>query len=132
MEIAGPVYADLWVSTDAEDTDFMAKLVDVHPDGYEAIVLDQALRLRYRDSLEKPVRAEKNQPYLIRIGLWSTALVFQPGHRIALHVTSSNWPRFERHSNTWNPSPSYEQVVTANNRVYKDKGRPSALVLPVR
>ena len=110
----------------------MAKLVDVYPDGYEAIVLDQALRLRYRDSLEKPVRAGKNQPYRIRIGLWSTALAFQRGHRIALHVTSSNWPRFERHSNTWNPAPSYEQAVTAHNRVYRDERHASALVLPVR
>ncbi|HKA00114.1 MAG TPA: CocE/NonD family hydrolase C-terminal non-catalytic domain-containing protein [Candidatus Solibacter sp.] len=82
--------------------------------------------------MKEPARPEKNQPYRIRISLWSTALVFQSKHRIALHVTSSNWPRFERHSNTWNPAPSYEQAVTANNRVYKDKERPSALVLPVR
>ena len=64
--------------------------------------------------MKEPVRPEKNQPYRIRISLWSTALVFQSKHRIALHVTSSNWPRFERHSNTSNPAPSYEQAVTAN------------------
>jgi len=81
----------------------MAKLVDVYPNGNEALVLDQALRLRYRDSFEHPVRSEKNQPYRIRVQLWSTALQFQPGHKIALHISSSNSPRFERHSNTWMP-----------------------------
>ena len=131
VEIAGPVYADLWVATDAEDTDFMAKLVDVYPNGYEALVLDQALRLRYRDSLEHPVRSDKNRPYRIRIDLWSTALRFQTGHKIALHVSSSNSPRFERHSNTWLPTASYSDAFTAHNRVYRDKDHASALVLPV-
>ena len=119
------------MATDAEDTDFMAKLVNVYPNGYEALVLDQPFRLRYRDSLEHPVRSEKNQAYRIRINLWSTALRFQTGHKIALHVSSSNSPRFERHSNTWIPTASYSDAVTAHNRVYRDKDHPSALVLPV-
>ncbi len=131
VEITGPIYADLWVSTDAEDTDYMAKLVDVYPNGYEAMVMDQALRLRYRDSFEHPVRAEKDKPYRVRIDLWSTALRFQPGHKIALHVSSSNSPRFERHSNTWLPVPSYKEAAVAHNRVYRDKDHASALVLPV-
>ena len=131
VEIAGPVYADLWVATDAEDTDFMAKLVDVYPNGNEALVLDQALRLRYRDSFEHPVRVEKNTPYRVRIDLWSTALRFQAGHKIALHISSSNSPRFERHSNTWLPTASYADSAVAHNRVYRDMDHASALVLPV-
>ena len=131
VDIVGPVTADLWVATDAEDTDFMAKLVDVYPDGYEALVLDQAFRLRYRESLEKPVRAAKNMPYRITVNLWSTALRFLPGHKIAIHIASSNSPRFERHSNTWEPVDSYERAAVAHNRVYRDREHPSALLLPV-
>jgi len=85
VEIAGHVVAKLAVSTDAEDTDFMVKLVDVYPNGYEALVLDEAQRLRYRDGLE-PKRAEKGKVYHISVDLWSTALTFNTGHKIAIHV----------------------------------------------
>ncbi len=129
IEIAGRVTAELAVSTDAEDTDFMVKLVDVYPNGYEALVLDEAFRLRYFESLLKPMRVEKNKAYPIKIDLWSTALVFNAGHKIAVHVSSSNSPRFEAHSNTWEPVKSYDQAVKANNTVFID-GR-SKLVLPV-
>jgi len=129
IEIAGHVMAELAVSTDAEDTDFMVKLVDVYPNGYEALVLDEAFRLRYWKSLLTPMRVEKNKAYPITIDLWSTALVFNTGHKIAVHVSSSNSPRFEAHSNTWEPVKSYDQAVKATNTVFID-GR-SRLVLPV-
>jgi putative CocE/NonD family hydrolase len=129
VEIAGHVTAELSVSTDAEDTDFMVKLIDVYPNGYEALVLDEAFRLRYFESLLKPMHVEKNKVYPITVDLWSTALVFNTGHKIAVHVSSSNSPRFEAHSNTWEPLKSYDQAVKANNTVFID-GR-SKLVLPV-
>ncbi len=121
--------AELAVSTDAEDTDFMVKLVDVYPNGYEALVLDEAYRLRYWKSLLTPMHVEKNKVYPITVDLWSTALVFNAGHKIAVHVSSSNSPRFEAHSNTWDPVKSYDQAVKATNTVFID-GR-SKLVLPV-
>lgn len=128
IEIAGNVEAELTVSTDAEDTDFMVKLVDVYPNGYEALVLDQAYRLRYHAGFEKASRVEKGKAYTIRVNLWPTALVFNKGHRIAVHVSSSNAPRFERHSNTWAPVRSYDQAVVANNTVHIGN---SKLLLPV-
>ena len=128
VEIAGNVEAELTVSTDAEDTDFMVKLVDVYPNGYEALVLDQAYRLRYHDGFEKPSRVEKGKAYTIRLDLWPTALVFNKGHRIAVHVSSSNAPRFERSTNTWAPLRSYDQAVVAHNTVHLGKSR---LLLPV-
>lgn len=131
VEIAGQVFAELEVSTDAEDTDFMAKLVDVYPNGYEAIVLDQPFRLRYHAGFDKASRVEKGKVYKIRIDMWSTALVFNKGHKIALHVSSSNAPRFEPHSNTWKPVKSYEQAVVARNTVHRSAKNPSRLLLPV-
>ncbi len=129
VEITGPLSAELVVSTDAPDTDFMVKLVDVYPNGYEALVNDGAFRLRYVDGYDKQVRAVRGKQYTISVDLWATALVFNTGHKIAVHVTSSNFPRFERHTNTWEPLTSYDQSVTATNTVVLD-GR-SRVILPV-
>ncbi len=52
VTIQGQVLFKLWAATDAPDTDFMVKLVDVYPDGYEALILDSALRTRYRKGRE--------------------------------------------------------------------------------
>ena len=131
VEIAGRVVAELSVSSDAEDTDFCVKLVDVYPNGYQALVLDQAFRLRYREGFEKARRAEPGKIYPIKVDLWSTALVFNKGHKIALHVAGSNAPRFEPHSNTWEPVASYDQAVKAKNTIYRRAGAASRLMLPV-
>ena len=129
VEVVGPLSADLTVSTDAADTDFTVKLVDVYPNGYEAIVNDGAFRLRYVDGFDKQTHIKPGQPYVITVNLWSTALVFNTGHKIALHVSSSNFPRLERHTNTWEPVSSYNQSVKATNTVFLNGG--SRLVLPV-
>jgi len=129
IEIAGPLSAELAVSSDAPDTDFMVKLVDVYPNGYEALVQDGAFRLRYINGFDKQSRTQPGTEYTIKVDLWSTALVFNAGHKIAVHVSSSNFPRFEKHSNTWEPLPSYDQSVKATNTIVLD-GR-SRVVLPV-
>jgi predicted acyl esterase len=130
-EIAGPVHVDLLVSTDGPDTDFIVKLVDIYPDGYEALVLDQAMRLRYRDGFDAPKPAEPNQPYALSFDLGNTALVFNKGHRIAVHVQSTNYPRFEPHSNTWDPVENIEQARVATNRLLLGTPKGSRLILPV-
>jgi len=131
VEIAGPVVAELAVSTDAEDTDFTVKLVDVYPNGYEALLLDQACRLRFREGLNRMVRAEKDKIYSVKVNLWSTAVVFNKGHKIAIHVSSSNAPRFEPHSNTWEPLASYDQAIKARNTVHHGPQAASKVLLPV-
>jgi predicted acyl esterase len=131
--IAGPVSMDLWAATDGPDTDFMVKLVDVYPDGYEAIVLDTALRTRYRkgrnpDDIEMMT---PNAPEKLTLDLWDTAITFEKGHRIAVHVTSSNSPRFDVNPNTGdNPGPNAKTRV-AKNTVYMDASKPSVIRLPV-
>jgi uncharacterized protein len=129
VEIVGPITAELAVSTDAEDTDFIVKLVDVYPNGYEALVMDQGSKLRYWVEKKGPARPEKNKIYSIKVDLWSTALVFNAGHKIEVLVQSTNSPRFDVHSNTWEPVRSYDQAVKATNTVVVD-GR-SKIVLPV-
>ena len=132
--ISGPVKVELYGATDGPDTDFMAKLVDVYPDGYEAIVLDAPIRTRYRAGrMPDDVRMmTPGAPEELTIDLWSTALTFEKGHRIALHITSSNSPRFEVNPNT-GEAPGEHKLAprTATNSVYMDAAHPSALVLPV-
>src|SRR4029450_6911604 len=76
IEIAGPLTAELAVSTDARDTDFMVKLIDVYPNGYEALVQDGAFRLRYVNGFDKQAQIQPGAEYTIKIDLWSTALAF--------------------------------------------------------
>jgi len=133
VAIAGPVSVDLWASTDGPDTDFMVKLVDVYPDGYEAIVLDSALRTKFRNGKDTDDIAmmTPNAPEKLTIDLWDTAITFEKGHKIAVHVTSSNSPRFDVNPNTGaDPGPNAKTRV-ARNTVFMDASRPSALRLPV-
>jgi predicted acyl esterase len=131
--IAGPVSVELYGATDGPDTDFEAKLVDVYPDGYEALVLDAPIRARYRAGrMPDDVKMmTPGAPEKLTIDLWNTALTFEKGHRIALHITSSNWPRFEVNHNNGEAPGEHLKPRVATNTVYFDKGHPSALVLPI-
>ena len=132
--IAGPVSVDLYAATDGPDTDFEAKLVDVYPDGYEALVLDAPIRARYRNGrMADDIRMmTPGAPEKMTIDLWNTAITFEKGHRIALHITSSNSPRFDVNPNTGEaPGKHTMKPRVAENTIYFDKDHPSALVLPV-
>jgi uncharacterized protein len=134
VAIAGHVSVDVWGATDGPDTDFMAKLVDVYPDGYEAIVLDAPIRARYRDGrMPDQVRMmTPGAPEKLTIDMWNTAITFEKGHRIELVVTSSNAPRFEVNPNNGAaPGDTSTPPRIATNTVYLDKDHPTALVLPV-
>ena len=132
IEIVGRSHVELYVSTSAEDTDFIVKLIDVYPNGYEALVMDQGRRLRFREGTEKMVKGVPGKVYKIDVDLWSTALVFNKGHKIAIHVTSSNSPRFEAHSNTWEPVWDYKtDAVKATQTIHHSEEHPSKLLLPV-
>lgn len=131
VEVTGPVSLELYVSSTAFDTDIVGKLVDVYPDGRAINLCEGILRLRYRDSFEKPELLKPGQVYRINVDLWSTANVFLPGHKIRLEVSSSSFPRFSRNLNTGDNSESSRNFLKANNTVFHDQLRPSALVLPI-
>ncbi len=131
LEVVGRVTADLYIQSDAPDTDFVAKLVDVYPDGYEALILDSIIRTRYRDGLEREVMLEPEDVVRVTIDLWSTALVFNKGHRIGLHVSSSNDPRFDPNSNTGHAQRADDQQQVATNTLHFSSEHPSRLLLPI-
>jgi putative CocE/NonD family hydrolase len=133
LEVIGPVTAVLFVSSDAVDTDFTAKLVDVAPDGRAVNVADGILRARYRDSLSEAALMEPGRVYEIRVNLVATANVFAAGHRIRLDVSSSNFPRFDRNTNTGGviALEGSADLRPAVNHIHHDRSAPSRLVLPV-
>ncbi|HVH59488.1 MAG TPA: CocE/NonD family hydrolase, partial [Candidatus Sulfotelmatobacter sp.] len=130
-EVTGPVSLDLYVSTSAVDTDFTGKLVDVWPDGFAENLTEGILRLRYRNSQEKPELANPGETYRIAVDLWATSNVFLAGHKLRLEVSSSNFPRFDRNLNTGEGQARATRMIKATNMVYHDKAHPSAVILPV-
>ena len=120
----------LHASSDAVDTDFVAKLVDVYPDGSSYNMAEGIIRARYRESLSAPQPLEPGQVYRFEIDLVGTSIAFQKGHRIRVHVTSSHFPQFDR-----NPEHRREfgttEVKAAQQTVYHDAERPSHILLPV-
>jgi len=133
IEVTGPIELVLFISSSVRDTDFAAKLVDVYPDGRAESITDGILRVRYRESLSKPVLMEPGQVYEVRIIVGATSQVFATGHSIRLEVSSSNFPRFDRNTNTGgtNATESEKDFVQAVNRVYHDATHPSHLILPI-
>ena len=132
LEISGRVVVELHVSSDAIDTDFTAKLVDVYPDGREILMLDGIQRVKYRDGCEAADLLPPGTVAAVEIDLWSIALVVNRGHRVGLHLSSSNYPRFDKNPNSGDDFPTADNLRVARNTVYFGKPRPSALVLPVR
>lgn len=97
------------------------------------ILTEGILRARYRDSFTEPELLEPEAIYELRLDLWATANVFLPGHRIRLEVSSSNFPRFGRNSNTGGDvaSETADKYLPAINRIIHDAAHPSQLLLPI-
>ncbi|MCX8036224.1 MAG: CocE/NonD family hydrolase [Candidatus Sumerlaeia bacterium] len=130
LEVTGRVKVRLWVSSDAPDTDFTAKLTDVYPDGRSMLVLDGIRRMRHRNSYERSEWMEPGKIYEVEIDLWSVSIVFNKGHRLRLAISSSNAPRFEPNPNTGaEHAPGKTRVAT--NTVYFDAEHPSHILLPL-
>ena len=121
-EVTGPVRAILYVSTDAPDTDFTAKLVDVRPDGAAYNVSDGIIRRSYG----APGRVER-----IEIELWPTSMVFMRGHRIRLEISSSNFPRYDRNPNTGREIATETRPRIAAQSVYHSANAASQIILPI-
>lgn len=130
-EVTGPVYVELYAASSAADTDFMAMLLDVHPSGFAQRLCDGMVRARFRDGMDKPDLIEPERVYQYRIDCWNTAQVFKAGHRIALTIASSAYPKYDRNLNTGAPLGTTAEMVVADQRIYHDASHPSALVLPV-
>lgn len=132
LEVTGPVSMTLYASSSAPDTDFTAKLVDVGPCGCSAINLtDGILRARVRESKSEPKLITPGKVYEFTIDMWQTSVLFKPGHRIRLEISSSNFPRFDRNPNTGHELFTDDEMRPALQTVLHDKGFASYLTLPV-
>ena len=120
LEVTGPVIVKLHARTDARDTDFTAKLVDVHPDGYAVNLCDGIIRGRYRESTSQQRLLEPGTIYEFTIDLWPTSNVFLKGHRIRVDISSSNFPRFDRNPNTGNKFGEDAETQVAHQEVFHD------------
>ena len=136
-EVTGPISARLWISSDCPDTDFTIKLVDVYPpsddyaDGFAMNLTDGILRVRYRDSWERPRLMVPGTIYAITVDAFPTSNLFARGHRIRIDVSSSNFPRFDVNPNTGEGEARATHTRRARNRLYLDRPRPSHVVLPI-
>lgn len=131
LEVTGPVKTVLYVSSDAVDTDFVAKLVDVYPDGRAINVAEGIVRARYRESLAKPKLMQPGTVYELTIDMVGTSNVFLKGHRLRVDITSSHFPQFDRNPNTGEPFGMHSNVRIATQSVHHSRGRASHVLLPV-
>ncbi|MCU4925880.1 CocE/NonD family hydrolase [Halobacteria archaeon AArc-dxtr1] len=137
VEIAGPIRVRVYGSTDGEDTDFTAKLIDEHPpsedypDGYALNLSDSICRGRYRGYREEPDLLEPGDVYEFYMEPYDTANRFKAGHRIRLDISSSNWPRFDVNQNTGGPLYGDEESRVATNTVHHDAEYATHIELPI-
>jgi putative CocE/NonD family hydrolase len=133
LEVTGPVSVNLWAATSAVDTDWIARLVDVYPDGRAINLTAGILRARYRESLEFPKLIERDTVYEYHINLRATSNAFLPGHRLRVDIQSSSYPHWDRNPNTGQAfgESTISDVETATQTVFHDAARPSHVTLPV-
>lgn len=131
-EVTGRVSLVLHASSSAPDTDFVAKLTDVHPGGRSMNVTEGVIRARFRNGIwDRPALMNPGTVYAFTIDLQVTAHVFLKGHSIRLDVTSSNFPVWDRNLNTGNDPATDTEIRTANQVIHHDAVRPSRLILPL-
>jgi len=137
IEVTGPIVVNLWISSDAVDTDFTAKLIDVYPpseeytEGFHLPLEDSIQRARFREGYEAEVFMTPGEVYEVQIELPPVSNLFVKGHRIRIDISSSNFPRFDVNPNTGEPIGRHTGSQPANNTVYTGGEFASHVVLPV-
>jgi len=131
VEVTGSVKVILHAASSARDTDFTAKLVDVHPNGKAYNLCDGILRARYRESSTNLTLLEPGKTYRFEIDLWVTGNLFHTGHRVRLEISSSNFPRFDRNPNTGHAFGTDAELAKAEQTILHDRPHPSHIVLPI-
>jgi putative CocE/NonD family hydrolase len=132
IEVSGPIDVTLYVSSDAKDTDFTVKLIEVLPDGTDYNIDENIQRVRYREGYDKPpVWMEKNKIYKVTLQPMQTSNYFAAGHQLRIDVSSSNFPRFDRNLNTGGDNYNETQGIVAHNEVHHSAQYPSSITLSV-
>lgn len=137
VEVTGEIEVKLWASSSAVDTDFTAKLIDVHPPnadypgGFDMNIADGILRARFRGPLKEEKLLKPGTIYELTIKPYPTSNIFKKGHRIRVDISSSNFPRFDVNPNTGEPLNDHRRMVIATNTVYHNREHASHIILPV-
>ncbi|MGD0329179.1 MAG: CocE/NonD family hydrolase [Nitrososphaeria archaeon] len=137
LEVTGPISVTFWVSSSAPDTDFTAKLIDVHPQnedypsGYAMNISDSIMRARFYKSWEKQELLQSGKIYKLQFKLYPTSNLFAAGHMIRFDISSSNYPRFDLNPNTGEPIGRSTYTQLAKNTIYHDTNHPSHILLPI-
>ncbi len=130
LTVIGRLSVRLWIRPDTPDLDVAVRLTDVYPDGRSMLVADGIQRARMRCGDDRECFLEPGVPVELEVDLWSTAMVFNAGHRIRISVSGTNHPRFEVNPNDGGPIDTGTPIV-ATPSVLFGSATPSALVLPV-
>lgn len=131
LEVTGPLEVVLYAASSARDTDFTAKLVDVHPGGQAIHIAEGIIRARYRNGFRQAELLEPGEVAEYRIELAATSNVFLRGHRLRLEISSSNFPRFNRNLNTGENVATGTRWQIARQTILHSSEYPSHILLPV-
>jgi putative CocE/NonD family hydrolase len=131
LAVTGHMTVQLYVSSNATDTDFTAKLMDIYPTGQAILLQDQAYRMRWRYNSTKVLPMSPYTVYPIEIDLWSISYIFNPSHKIQLAISSSNTPRFSTNPNNGRLIQEGGPLVFAQNTLHIGGNTPARLTLPV-
>jgi hypothetical protein len=131
VEVTGVPVLTLYAASSAPDTDFIVKLIDVHPDGFARNLCYGVVRTRFRDGFDRPTLMNPGEVYKFTIELLPTSNLFKAGHRVRVDLSSSDFPNFDRNHNTGKEDWADPELATAQQMVFHDAGRPSCIILPV-
>lgn len=131
VETIGYPEVVLFAASDRPDTDFFARLIDVAPDGSALEVTHGMVRARHRNGLDRVTLLKPDETVEYKIRLRPTAHRFQPGHRIRLDITSSDFPSYDRNHNTAADPNADAELVVAKQTIHHGGATPSRLVLPL-
>jgi len=131
LEVTGAVKVELYAESSALDTDFMAQLHDVWPNGYTQRLCDGMVRVRFRHGMDNPQLLPPHTQVKLEIDCWNISHVFLPGHQICVHITSSAFPKYDCNRNVGDNLAFGTAIETAKQTIYQDAMRPSAIILPI-
>ena len=131
LEVTGVPVLTLYAASSALDTDFIVKLIDVHPDGFAQNLCYGVVRARFRDGFDRPNLMNPGEVYRFTIELLPTSNLFKAGHRVRVDISSSDFPNFDRNHNTGKEDWADPELRTAQQTVFHDASRPSCIALPV-
>ena len=126
-----PIKVQLYASTSAKDTDFMAMLIDVWPNGFAQRLIDGIVRARFREGMENPTLIEPGKIYGYKLDLWNTCQTFKQDHRIRLQIASTSFPKYDRNPQTGEELGKTTKLQSAEQKIFHDREHPSHVVLPI-